>query len=153
MTDRISKLELINYDTSTLKFLSSPFWVLYDLIRGPGTMVLFISWCMTLNTMWQMIQLHECVSGTRFDRYIDLGRYAFGEKLGPWIVLPQQLIVQIGCDIVYMVTGKILNINLDKNVSLTTYKKKLLIKVSTCFWNYRRKVHEEVHGNGLCELL
>lgn len=68
-------------------------------------MVLAVSWCMTLNTMWQMIQLHECVPGVRFDRYIDLGRHAFGPKLGPWIVLPQQLIVQIGCDIVYMVTG------------------------------------------------
>jgi amino acid permease len=55
--------------------------------------------------MWQMIELHECVPGTRFDRYIDLGRHAFGPKLGPWIVLPQQLIVQVGCDIVYMVTG------------------------------------------------
>lgn len=64
-----------------------------------------ISWCVTLNTMWQMIQLHECVPGTRFDRYIDLGRHAFGSKLGPWVVLPQQLIVQVGCDIVYMVTG------------------------------------------------
>ncbi|KAM1170264.1 hypothetical protein ACFX2G_021161 [Malus domestica] len=72
---------------------------------GPGTMVLVISWCMTLNTMWQMIQLHECVPGTRFDRYIDLGRHAFGPKFGPWIVLPQQMIVQVGCDIVYMVTG------------------------------------------------
>ncbi|KAJ9163370.1 hypothetical protein P3X46_023047 [Hevea brasiliensis] len=60
---------------------------------------------MTLNTMWQMIQLHECVPGTRFDRYLDLGRHAFGPKLGPWIVLPQQLIVQVGFDIVYMVTG------------------------------------------------
>ncbi|CAN1314505.1 Lysine histidine transporter-like 6 [Linum perenne] len=72
---------------------------------GPGTMVLVVSWCLTLNTMWQMIQLHECVPGTRFDRYIDLGRHAFGQKLGPWIVLPQQLIVQVGCNIVYMVTG------------------------------------------------
>ncbi|KAA0034533.1 lysine histidine transporter-like 6 [Cucumis melo var. makuwa] len=84
--------------------LSLPYAMAY-LGWGPGTMVLFVSWCMTLNTMWQMIQLHECVAGTRFDRYIDLGRYAFGEKLGPWIVLPQQLIVQVGCDIVYMVTG------------------------------------------------
>lgn len=75
------------------------------IFRGPGIMVLLISWCMTLNTMWQMIQLHECVPGTRFDRYVDLGRHAFGQKLGPWIVLPQQLIVQVGCDIVYMVTG------------------------------------------------
>ena len=87
--------------------MSKNFWkfnVLFSL-RGPGTMVLVLSWCMTLNTMWQMIQLHECVPGTRFDWYIDLGRYAFGPKLGGWIVLPQQLIVQVGCDIVYMVTG------------------------------------------------
>lgn len=68
-------------------------------------MVMVISWVTTLNTMWQMINLHECVPGVRFDRYIDLGRHAFGPKLGPWIVLPQQLIVQVGCDIVYMVTG------------------------------------------------
>ncbi|KAF8389790.1 hypothetical protein HHK36_024309 [Tetracentron sinense] len=73
--------------------------------RGPGTMVLVLSWCITLYTIWQMIQLHECVQGTRFDRYYELGQHAFGPKLGPWIVLPQQLIVQVGCDIVYMVTG------------------------------------------------
>ncbi|XP_017617419.1 lysine histidine transporter-like 6 isoform X2 [Gossypium arboreum] len=84
--------------------LSLPYAMAY-LGWGPGTMVLVLSWCMTLNTMWQMIQLHECVPGTRFDRYIDLGRYAFGSKLGGWVVLPQQLIVQVGCDIVYMVTG------------------------------------------------
>ena len=67
--------------------------------------MLLLSWSLTLNTMWQMIQLHECVPGTRFDRYVDLGKHAFGPKLGPWIVLPQQLIVQIGCNIVYMVIG------------------------------------------------
>ncbi|KAF2311167.1 hypothetical protein GH714_019785 [Hevea brasiliensis] len=80
--------------------LSLPYAMAY-LGWGPGTMFLLLSWCMTLNTMWQMIQLHECAPGTRFDRYIDLGRHAFGPKLGPWIVLPQQLIVQVGCDIVY----------------------------------------------------
>ncbi|GAB2280098.1 hypothetical protein Dimus_014735 [Dionaea muscipula] len=84
--------------------LSLPYAMAY-LGWGPGTMVLILSWCITLNSMWQMIQLHECVPGTRFDRYYDLGQYAFGPKLGPWIVLPQQLIVQVGCDIVYMVTG------------------------------------------------
>ena len=50
-------------------YMSKNFWkfnVLFSL-RGPGTMVLVLSWCMTLNTMWQMIQLHECVPGTRFD--------------------------------------------------------------------------------------
>ncbi|PIA39652.1 hypothetical protein AQUCO_02600242v1 [Aquilegia coerulea] len=84
--------------------LSLPYAMAY-LGWGPGTMVLIISWCITLFTIWQMIQLHECVPGTRFDRYYQLGQHAFGPKLGPWIVLPQQLIVQVGCDIVYMVTG------------------------------------------------
>ncbi|CAA7036352.1 unnamed protein product [Microthlaspi erraticum] len=84
--------------------LSLPYAMAY-LGWGPGTLMLALTWGLTLNTMWQMVQLHECVPGTRFDRYIDLGRYAFGPKLGPWIVLPQQLIVQVGCNIVYMVTG------------------------------------------------
>ncbi|XP_051144706.1 lysine histidine transporter-like 6 [Andrographis paniculata] len=84
--------------------LSLPYAMAY-LGWGPGTLVMVVSWCITLHTMWQMVQLHECVPGTRFDRYLDLGRHAFGPNLGPWIVLPQQLIVQVGCDIVYMVTG------------------------------------------------
>ncbi|KAK7306951.1 hypothetical protein VNO77_39601 [Canavalia gladiata] len=84
--------------------LSLPYAMAY-LGWVPGSLMLLLSWCLTLNTMWQMIQLHECVPGTRFDRFIDLGRHAFGPKLGPWIVLPQQLIVQVGCDVVYMVTG------------------------------------------------
>ncbi|KAB2610096.1 lysine histidine transporter 1-like [Pyrus ussuriensis x Pyrus communis] len=40
-----------------------------------------------------------------FDRYHELGQHAFGEKLGLWIVVPQQLICEVGVDIVYMVTG------------------------------------------------
>ncbi|XP_047331596.1 lysine histidine transporter-like 6 [Impatiens glandulifera] len=84
--------------------LSLPYAMAY-LGWGPGIVVMVVSWCVTLNTMWQMIQLHECVPGTRFNRYYHLGRHAFGPRLGPWIVLPQQLIVQTGCDIVYIVTG------------------------------------------------
>ncbi|KAL7184189.1 hypothetical protein ACSBR2_026356 [Camellia fascicularis] len=67
--------------------LSLPYAMAY-LGWVPGTMLLVLSWCITLNTMWQMIQLHECVPGVRFDNYYDLGRHAFGPKLGPWIVLP-----------------------------------------------------------------
>lgn len=49
--------------------------------------------------------MHEMVPGKRFDRYHELGQEAFGKKLGLWIVVPQQLVVQVGADIVYMVTG------------------------------------------------
>ncbi|GMH31085.1 hypothetical protein Nepgr_032928 [Nepenthes gracilis] len=72
---------------------------------GPGVAVLILSWVITLYTLWQMVEMHEMVPGKRFDRYHELGQHAFGEKLGLWIVVPQQLIVDIGADIVYMVTG------------------------------------------------
>ncbi|KAF3669899.1 Lysine histidine transporter-like 4 [Capsicum annuum] len=52
-----------------------------------------------------MVEMHEMVSGKRFDRYHELGQHAFGEKLGLWIVVPQQVIVEVGVDIDYMVTG------------------------------------------------
>ncbi|KAG8382931.1 hypothetical protein BUALT_Bualt05G0131200 [Buddleja alternifolia] len=84
--------------------LSLPYAMAY-LGWGPGTLVMAFSWCITLYTMWQLIQLHESIPGVRFDRFYDLGRHAFGPRLGPWIVLPQQFIVQVGCAIVYMVTG------------------------------------------------
>nr|GME09506.1 lysine histidine transporter 1-like [Ipomoea batatas] len=67
--------------------------------------IMVISWIITLYTLWQMVQMHEMVEGKRFDRYHELGQHAFGQKLGLWIVVPQQLIVEIGVDIVYMVTG------------------------------------------------
>ncbi|KAF9604398.1 hypothetical protein IFM89_006407 [Coptis chinensis] len=72
---------------------------------GPGTVVLVLSWIITLYTLWQMVEMHETVPGKRFDRYHELGQHAFGEKLGLWIIVPQQLIVEVGTDIVYMVTG------------------------------------------------
>ncbi|GFP94072.1 lysine histidine transporter 1 [Phtheirospermum japonicum] len=72
---------------------------------GPGVTVLVISWIVTLYSLWQMVEMHEMVPGKRFDRYHELGQHAFGEKLGLWIVVPQQLVVEVGVDIVYMITG------------------------------------------------
>ncbi|XP_059445813.1 lysine histidine transporter 2 [Corylus avellana] len=72
---------------------------------GPGITVLILSWVITFYTLWQMVEMHEMVAGKRFDRYHELGQYAFGEKLGLWIVVPQQVVVEVGVDIVYMVTG------------------------------------------------
>ncbi|XP_027334195.1 lysine histidine transporter 2 [Abrus precatorius] len=72
---------------------------------GPGVVVLILSWIITLYTLWQMVEMHEMVPGKRFDRYHELGQHAFGEKLGLWIVVPQQIVVEVGTCIVYMVTG------------------------------------------------
>ena len=79
--------------------------VLSVIFRGPGIAVLILSWVITLYTLWQMVEMHEMVPGKRFDRYHELGQHAFGEKLGLYIVVPQQLIVEVGVCIVYMVTG------------------------------------------------
>ncbi|KAJ1410603.1 Amino acid transporter, transmembrane domain [Sesbania bispinosa] len=72
---------------------------------GPGVTILVMSWIITLYTLWQMVEMHEMVPGRRFDRYHELGQHAFGEKLGLYIVVPQQLVVEVGTCIVYMVTG------------------------------------------------
>ena len=73
--------------------------------RGPGVIALILSWVITLYTLWQMIEMHEMIPGKRLDRYHELGQAAFGEKLGVWIVVPQQIICAAGATIVYMVTG------------------------------------------------
>ncbi|RDX58545.1 Lysine histidine transporter 1, partial [Mucuna pruriens] len=72
---------------------------------GPGVTVLLLSWIITLYTLWQMVEMHEMVPGKRLDRYHELGQEAFGEKLGLWIVVPQQVVVEVGTCIIYMVTG------------------------------------------------
>lgn len=73
--------------------------------RGPGVTVMLLSWIITFYTIWQMVEMHEMIEGKRFDRYHELGQYAFGEKLGLWIVVPQQIIVEVSTCIIYMVTG------------------------------------------------
>lgn len=84
--------------------LGLPF-AMAELGWGPGVTVMVVSWIITLYTLWQMVEMHEMVPGKRFDRYHELGQHAFGEKLGLYIVVPQQLIVEVSVNIVYMVTG------------------------------------------------
>ncbi|XVE56636.1 hypothetical protein DITRI_Ditri04bG0026500 [Diplodiscus trichospermus] len=72
---------------------------------GPGVVIMLMSWVITLYTLWQMVEMHEMVPGKRLDRYHELGQEAFGPKLGLWVVVPQQLMVEVGVNIVYMVTG------------------------------------------------
>ncbi|KAK1422370.1 hypothetical protein QVD17_25450 [Tagetes erecta] len=80
-------------------------YAMSELGWGPGITIMILSWVITLYTLWQMVEMHECVPGKRFDRYHELGQEAFGKKLGLWVVVPQQLVVEVGVNIVYMVTG------------------------------------------------
>ncbi|CAK9172563.1 unnamed protein product [Ilex paraguariensis] len=80
-------------------------YAMSELGWGPGITIMILSWVITLYTLWQMVEMHEMVPGKRFDRYHELGQHAFGKKLGLWVVVPQQLMVEVGVNIVYMVTG------------------------------------------------
>ncbi|CAL5008314.1 unnamed protein product [Urochloa decumbens] len=80
-------------------------YAMSELGWGPGIAVMILSWVITLYTLWQMVEMHEMVPGKRFDRYHELGQHVFGEKLGLWIVVPQQLAVEVSLNIIYMVTG------------------------------------------------
>jgi amino acid permease len=73
--------------------------------RPGGIFLLVVSWLITLYTLWQMVELHEAVPKKRFEKYHELGQEAFGPKLGLWIVVPLQVIVEVSLDIVYMVTA------------------------------------------------
>ncbi|XP_002960942.2 lysine histidine transporter 2 [Selaginella moellendorffii] len=75
-----------------------------DLSWAPGIFVLCVIGVISLSTMWQMIELHE-LDGKRMDRYHELGQRAFGKKLGLWIVVPMQMLVEIGVDTVYLLTA------------------------------------------------
>ncbi|KAL6572690.1 hypothetical protein OROMI_013648 [Orobanche minor] len=84
--------------TGSLKFINN-----YE--RGAGVTMMVLSWMITLYTLWQMVEMHEIVPGKRLDRYHELGQEAFGEKLGLYIVVPQQVIVEVSTCIIFMVTA------------------------------------------------
>lgn len=71
---------------------------------GPGIAIFVLSWIITLYTLWHMVEMHKIIPGKRLDRYHELGQVAFGEKLGLWIVVPQQLTLEVSTCIVYTVT-------------------------------------------------
>ncbi|XVF57856.1 hypothetical protein PTKIN_Ptkin07bG0016100 [Pterospermum kingtungense] len=84
--------------------LSLPY-AMSNLGWGPGVVILILSWVITFYTLWQMVEMHEMVPGKRFDRYHELGQHAFGKRLGLYIVVPQQLICEVGLNIVNMIIG------------------------------------------------
>ena len=59
-----------------------------------GMVVLVLSWVISLYTLHQLVALHE-FNGKRFNRYHELGQYAFGKRLGDFAIITPQLIVMV----------------------------------------------------------
>ena len=55
---------------------------------------LVLSWVISLYTLHQLVALHE-FEGKRFNRYHELGQYAFGKRLGDFAIITPQLIVMV----------------------------------------------------------
>ena len=51
-----------------------------------------------------MVVMHQVLPEKIFDRYHELSQHSFGEKLGLYIIVPQQLIVEVSVCIVYLLT-------------------------------------------------
>ncbi|KAJ7542931.1 hypothetical protein O6H91_09G043600 [Diphasiastrum complanatum] len=52
-----------------------------------GIITLLFAFIWQLYTLWILIKLHEAVPGTRYNRYVELAKAAFGERLGPGLVI------------------------------------------------------------------
>ncbi|XVF85076.1 hypothetical protein PTKIN_Ptkin17bG0089300 [Pterospermum kingtungense] len=54
---------------------------------------------------WMMVEMHEMVLGKGFDGYHELGQYTFAKNFGLYIMVPQQLIIEVCRRVVYMIIG------------------------------------------------
>lgn len=75
---------------------------------GAGSVALVASWFLSLQTFIFLVRLHEQgehPNVRRMDRYPQLTREAFGERLGFWALTPFQLILFTGIPIAYAITG------------------------------------------------
>ncbi|GLJ23863.1 hypothetical protein SUGI_0453450 [Cryptomeria japonica] len=50
-----------------------------------GIISLVVAYIWQLYTLWLLVRLHESVPGKRYNRYGELAKAAFGEKLGGWL--------------------------------------------------------------------
>jgi len=75
---------------------------------GAGSVALFLSWFVSLQTFVFLVRLHEqgeAPNVRRMDRYPQLTREAFGARAGFWALTPFQLILFTGIPIAYTITG------------------------------------------------
>lgn len=68
--------------------------------------VLILACLITYFTLKQLVELHEFdPSFGRYMTYQSLGQRAFGKKLGLWIVLPMQMVVEVSLDVLFTVAA------------------------------------------------
>ncbi|KAL5984114.1 Lysine histidine transporter-like 8 [Asimina triloba] len=70
-----------------------------------GILCLSFAFFWQLYTLWILTQLHESVPGTRYGRYIQLSKVAFGEKLGNWLALFPTMYLSAGTCTALIIIG------------------------------------------------
>ncbi|PNX96464.1 lysine/histidine transporter 1-like protein, partial [Trifolium pratense] len=105
----------------------------------PGISVILVSWLVTFYSLWQLVQMHELVPGKRFDRYFDLGEHVLKGKVGYWIIMIQQLIVQL-------LLSQIPNFNTLKGISLLAAFMSVCYSVVACATSIAKGIeHHPTH--------
>jgi len=75
---------------------------------GAGAVALFLSWFISWITFVFLVRLHEIETPAgvvRMDRYPQLTKLAFGDRVGTWALTPFQIILFTGIPIAYAITA------------------------------------------------
>ncbi|KAM0949772.1 putative amino acid transporter, transmembrane domain-containing protein [Dioscorea sansibarensis] len=76
-----------------------------------GILCLTVAFFWQLYTLWLLIQLHEAEPGTRYSRYLQLAKAAFGPKLGKILALVPIMYLSAGiCSAIVIVGGQSLKL-------------------------------------------
>lgn len=70
-----------------------------------GIISLLAAYIWQLYTLWLLIRLHESVPGKRYNRYVELAKAAFGEKLGAWLSIFPTLYLSAGTATALIIVG------------------------------------------------
>ncbi|KAI3499271.1 hypothetical protein L1887_35066 [Cichorium endivia] len=70
-----------------------------------GTLCLCVAFVWQLYTIGLLVSLHEPVPGTRYSRYLQLSKVAFGEKLGKVIAIFPVLYLAGGTCVMFIIAG------------------------------------------------
>eukprot|EP01018_Ginkgo_biloba_P019701 Gb_34432 [translate_table: standard] len=70
-----------------------------------GILSLLIAYVWQLYTLWILTRLHESVPGKRYNRYVELAKASFGDKLGAWLSILPLVYLSAGTAIALILVG------------------------------------------------
>lgn len=73
--------------------------------REAGMITLVLCWIISGYTLAQAAEMNIMKSQGQLDQNHEPGQEPFGRKYGRWTAIPLEIIVEVGFDVIYVVTG------------------------------------------------